>query len=183
MTGHPPVAFGSCIVLTKWHVLLFLNQGFWDINMQYRISGSCSLLPLSFGVFLRCFLYGPSLKSLLNSLQYCFYFVFWLFGRKACGILSPLSGTGPTAVALEGKVSTTGLPGKPLPLSFKSELQLDFLVGSFPSYKSQMLLTKGSLLQGMFFKQNPGCGFRWFACKTCQLGRTQTSWASSKKGD
>ena len=128
--------------------------------MQYRISGSCSLLPLSFGVFLRCFLYGPSLKSLLNSLQYCFYFVFWLFGRKACGILSPLSGTGPTAVALEGKVSTTGLPGKPLPLSFKSELQLDFLVGSFPSYKSQMLLTKGSLLQGMFFKQNPGCGFR-----------------------
>ena len=102
-------------------------------------------------------------------------FLFCVLAFWPQGILSPLSGIGPTPVALEGKVSTIGLPGKPLPLSFKSELQLDFLVGSFPSYKSQMLLTKGSLLQGMFFKQNPGCGFRRFACKTCQLGRTQTS--------
>ena len=30
------------------------------------------------------------LKSLLNLLQYCFcFFMFWFFGREACGILAP----------------------------------------------------------------------------------------------
>ena len=58
--------------------------------------------------------------------------MFWLFGRRACGILSPRSEIGPTPAALEGKVLTIGLPGKPLPLSFKFELQLDFPSGFFP---------------------------------------------------
>ena len=31
-------------------------------------------------------IYGPFLKSLLNLLQYCFYFMFWFFGPKTCGI-------------------------------------------------------------------------------------------------
>ena len=31
------------------------------------------------------FKYGPLLKSLLNLLEYCFCFVFWLFGCEACG--------------------------------------------------------------------------------------------------
>ena len=29
------------------------------------------------------------LKFLLNLLQYCFCFMFWLFGSKACGLLAP----------------------------------------------------------------------------------------------
>ena len=28
-------------------------------------------------------------KSLLNLLQYCFCFMFWIFGLEACGILTP----------------------------------------------------------------------------------------------
>ena len=52
------------------------------------------------------------LKSLLNLLQYCFCFIFWFFGREACGILAPWPGIKPTPCALEDKVLTTGLPGK-----------------------------------------------------------------------
>ena len=45
--------------------------------------------------------------------------MFWFFGCKACGILAPRPGITPPALgtsppALEGKVLTTGLPGKSL---------------------------------------------------------------------
>ena len=59
--------------------------------------------------FFRC---GPFLKSLLNLLQYCFCFMFWFFGREACGILAPRLGIKPAPPALEGEVLTTGPPGK-----------------------------------------------------------------------
>ena len=39
-------------------------------------------------------------------------FVFFLGGHKACGILAPRLGIKSTPPALEGKVLTTGLPGK-----------------------------------------------------------------------
>ena len=39
-----------------------------------------------FFFFLRFFSCGPLLKSLLNLLQYCFSFMFWFFGRKACSL-------------------------------------------------------------------------------------------------
>ena len=43
----------------------------------------------------------------------------WCLGHEACGILPPQSGPGPTHPALEGKVLTTGLPGKsPVELKF-----------------------------------------------------------------
>ena len=35
-------------------------------------------------IFFVCFWYGPFLKPLLNLLQYCIYFMFWIFGQKAC---------------------------------------------------------------------------------------------------
>ena len=38
---------------------------------------------------------------------------FWLFGHEVCGILAPRSGIKPTPSTLEGKVLTTGPPGKP----------------------------------------------------------------------
>ena len=34
-------------------------------------------------------------------------FMFWIFGCKACGILTPQLGMEPTSLALEGKVLTT----------------------------------------------------------------------------
>ena len=36
-------------------------------------------------------------------LQYCFCFMFWIFGHKACGILTPQPGIEPIPPALEGK--------------------------------------------------------------------------------
>ena len=52
------------------------------------------------------------LKPLLNLLQYCFCFMFWCFGREACGLLAPQPGIEPAPPELEGEVLTTGPPGK-----------------------------------------------------------------------
>ena len=41
-------------------------------------------------------------------------FKFWIFGSEVCGILAPQPGIKPAPLALEGKVLTTGLPGKDL---------------------------------------------------------------------
>ena len=38
--------------------------------------------------------------------------MFWFFGREARGILAPWPGIEPTPPTLEGKVLTTGLPGR-----------------------------------------------------------------------
>jgi len=53
--------------------------------------------------------------------QYCFCFVFWFFGREACGISAPRPGIKPTDPALEGKVLATGHPGKSMELIFYLE--------------------------------------------------------------
>ena len=45
--------------------------------------------------------------------------MFWFFGHEACGILAPGPGIEPTPPALEGKVLTTGLPGKSLRKDFE----------------------------------------------------------------
>ena len=49
--------------------------------------------------------------------QRFFCFMFWFFGREACGMLAPRPGIEPTPPALEGKVLTTGPPGKSLKVS------------------------------------------------------------------
>ena len=41
------------------------------------------------------------------------FYIFGFFGHKACWILAPQPGIKPTPPALEGKVLTTGPPGKP----------------------------------------------------------------------
>ena len=40
--------------------------------------------------------------------------MFCFFGHEACGILAPQPGIKPTLPEWEGKVLTTGPPGKPL---------------------------------------------------------------------
>ena len=55
------------------------------------------------------FLCEPFLKSLLNSWQYCFGFMFWYFGQEACETF--VRQTCPACTALEGKVLTIGPPG------------------------------------------------------------------------
>ena len=62
------------------------------------------------------------LKSLLNLLQYCFCFTFWVFDCEECGILALPLGIEPTPLALEGEVPTTELPGKSLRYFYKNAL-------------------------------------------------------------
>ena len=38
--------------------------------------------------------------------------MFWFFGHEACGILAPRPGIEPASPALEGRLLTTGPPGK-----------------------------------------------------------------------
>ena len=40
--------------------------------------------------------------------------MFWFLGHQACGILAPQPGIEPEVLSLEGKVLTTGAPGKSL---------------------------------------------------------------------
>ena len=44
--------------------------------------------------------------------QYFFCFLFWFSGHQACGILAPQPRIKPVPPALEGRVLTTGSPGK-----------------------------------------------------------------------
>ena len=78
-----------------------------------------SFLFIFFKIFFFCC--GPFLKFLLNLSQYCFCFMFWFFGHEACGILTPQPGIEPAPPALEGKVLTTGPPGKS-PFLFKNDV-------------------------------------------------------------
>ena len=45
--------------------------------------------------------------------------MFWFYGQEACGILAAQPGIEPLPSALEGKVLTTGPPGKSLACWFE----------------------------------------------------------------
>ena len=60
-------------------------------------------------------------KSLLNLLKYCFCFMFWFFGREACGILVLQPGFEPSPPSLE-EVLTPGPRGKSLACILKANL-------------------------------------------------------------
>ena len=59
------------------------------------------------------------------------YLLFFFFGPKACGILVSRLGIEPSPPALEGKVLTTGPPGKSL-----DHLSLNLCCGSEVSWDS-----------------------------------------------
>ena len=109
MSAHD---FGSLLVMMRgkprawpWSRLSALTWSSYPINTLWKHP------PL--GIF---FLMWTILKSLLNLLQYCFCFMFWFFGHEACGISAPQPGIEPTPPTLQGKVFTTGPPGKSPPL-------------------------------------------------------------------
>ena len=52
--------------------------------------------------------------------------MFWVFGRKVCGILAPWPGIEPTPIALEGEILTTGAPGKSLDIFLSNWCYLKF---------------------------------------------------------
>ena len=65
-------------------------------------------------IFKRFFWCGPFLKSslLVTILLLLYVWDFFFFGQEACGILAPYPGTEPAPPSSEGKVFTTGMPGK-----------------------------------------------------------------------
>ena len=83
------------------------------------------------------FWFGPFLKSLLNLLQYCFCFLFWFFGPKACGILAPWPGIKPVPPELEGKVLTTGPPGESCDLLLKHVFKVHVIALKFSKIKGR----------------------------------------------
>ena len=74
---------------------------------QRFIKTQMASIPEVFCFFLLRFFFnvGHFLKDLLNFLQYCFCFMFWLFGHEIRRIE-------PAPLALYGKALTTGLLGK-----------------------------------------------------------------------
>ena len=88
-------------------VILLLLDLIAQLSTELLIS-----LSLFFKDFLWC---GLFLKSLLNLLQYCFFFyfiLFYFFCHQACENLAPWSGIKLPPSALEGEVLTTGPQGK-----------------------------------------------------------------------
>ena len=121
--SHPlsppsPPAF----ILSQQQGLFPMNRLFASGGQSIVTSASASVLPIniqgwSFSytlLFLKIFLCGPFFKSFSNLLQYCFCFMFWLFGHEACGILAHRPGTKPAASPTV-EISTTGPTGKSHP--------------------------------------------------------------------
>ena len=100
-----------------------------------------------------CFSRGPFLKSLLNLLQYCFWFIFQFFGLEACGVLLPLPGMEPTLPTLEGEVLIAGPPGKSQSTFFKpSWLCCRFLEAHISQTTSPPMLSHVTRPQGWPFR-------------------------------
>ena len=89
-----------------------------SIQLNIAIQG----LPSSFCFFvcfIRFFLMWAIFKVFIKFVTiFILFYVLVFWGYKACGILTPQPGIKPTPPALEGKVLTTGLPGKSVPGSF-----------------------------------------------------------------
>ena len=62
------------------------------------------------GIFVQDFLDVDHLKSLLNLLQHCFYFMFRGFRQEACRVLVLQPGIEPVPLALEDEALTTAPP-------------------------------------------------------------------------
>ena len=92
--------------------LTFKSLIYFEFIFVYGVRKCCSFILLQVVDQFSQHNCGPFLKSLLSFLQYCFCFMFWVFGCEAHGILSPQPGIEPAPPALEGKSLTAGLPLK-----------------------------------------------------------------------
>ena len=60
--------------------------------------------------------------------------MFWFFGYKVCRILAPGPGIEPLSSALEGKVLTTGPPGKSLNFKVMNFMSQEFYLNKKTSF-------------------------------------------------
>ena len=117
--GEREVCFGQ----------LNLNEWWKRISSKYLSFGAIqNLIPFIYGRLIICnseghsnsfsslylFIHwcGPFLKSLLNLLQHCFFFMSWCFGHESCVILASRPGIEPIFTTVEDEDLTIGLPGK-----------------------------------------------------------------------
>ena len=98
-------SIASFLHVNPW--LIHVNV--WQKPLQYCKVISLQLIKLNEK---KDFLMWTILKHLLNSLLYCFCFIFWVFGHKAREILFPQPGTKAALPAMEGEVLTPAPPGK-----------------------------------------------------------------------
>ena len=96
-----------CGVVRNFIQALQPNLSFSKLFLCISIIALKQLLSL----FFRFFYVNHFLKSLLNLLQYCLFYVLF-FGHEAYGTLTPPPEIEFTHPALEGQVLTTGPPGK-----------------------------------------------------------------------
>ena len=106
------------------------------------------VLTVSF--FKGLFWCGPFLKSLLNLLQYCFLFMFWFFGRRACGNLSTPR-RDQTLTLCNGRQSHNHCTAREIPINFsfihKAQIPLHYL------YQISSFLNTSIFLLYIFNKQ------------------------------
>ena len=80
------------------------------------------------GKSLKIFLMWMIFKGFTQFVTILLLFVmFWLFGCETCGILAPQPGIESAPPALEGKVLTTGPPGKSLTMAIFNNHLIKFL--------------------------------------------------------
>ena len=84
-------------------LLLYYRTRLYFVYPSFKITAISLILFLFLSL-----MWSTFFKSLLNSLQYHFCFMFWFFGCKVCGILTSQPGIHPAPPALEGDVLTTG---------------------------------------------------------------------------
>ena len=118
--GGIAVSYGNSVFsfLKNFHIVL--HSACADLHSHQQ----CRRVPISphtlqhlffveFSKKIFFFFYADHFQSLyLHLLQYCFCFMFWLFGLEACRIPDPWLGIEPTPLSLEGRLVTTGRLGK-----------------------------------------------------------------------
>ena len=108
--------------ILEWVAVSFSRRSSWprDRTWVSHIAGRCfpiqNVMRTSWSHYYP-FLHFFFLQSSLNLLQYYFCLMFWLVGHNPRGILVPQLGVEPELPALEGRVLTTGPPGKSLSLA------------------------------------------------------------------
>ena len=123
-----------------------LRQAFSQLTTSPNIPHK--LFPAASHIFFFYFWCRPFFFYLLNLLQHCFcYIPFVFFGHEACESSAPRPGIEPPPPALEGRVLTTGPPGKSLTHSF-------YLPGPWWLFSLQSLSSR--LVLGLATPDQPG---------------------------
>ena len=154
-------------MLTSFYTLKVVHLIFW--NNTYYFSPFSAFFFLFFKIFLM-----TVLKNLLNLLQYCLFYVL-IFVCKAYGILVLQPGIEPAPLAIEGKVLTTGPPGRYSPSSSLSlHVPLFSLKDWLSGFKYQFSYfqcdlgqrcasVSSSLEKGYHLHLEGLCGIKWLA--------------------